>query len=79
MFQDVPGVDDVAEIWRHGSVVGRPGCLRVGVGLWEVVGELSWPSEHLSALIGSVHDLDLNTTHKKPLKRYVLKQEVITD
>ena len=34
---ELPGVDDVAEVWRKGSVVGDAGCLRVGVGLWEVV------------------------------------------
>lgn len=36
-FQELPGIDNVAEVWRQGSVVGNPGCLGVGVGLWEVV------------------------------------------
>lgn len=61
VFLEVPGVDDVAEIWRQGSVVGGSGRFRVGVRLWEVVGQLSRPGEHLSVLIGTVHDLDLHT------------------
>lgn len=60
----VPGVHDVAEVRRQGSVVGRAGSFGVGVRLREVVGQLAWPCEHLSALVGTVHDLHLNGEHK---------------
>lgn len=36
-FQDLPGVHNVAKVWRQGAIVGGPGCLGVGVGLWEIV------------------------------------------
>lgn len=73
VFQKVPGIDNVAEVRRKGSVVGVTGCFRVGVRFWEVVRQLSWPGEHLSFLIRTVHYLNLNTSQNTPLK-YGLKQ-----
>lgn len=64
----LPGIDDVAEVWRQGSIVGSSCCLGVGVGLWEMVRQLSWPSEHLPIVIRTIHYLKLNTTHKTSLK-----------
>lgn len=66
-MQVLPGIDDVAEVWRQRSVVGDSGGLGVRVWLGEIVGQLPGPGEHLTALIGTVHNFNLCTTQDKPL------------
>mmetsp|Transcript_20375 Transcript_20375/g.52631 ORF Transcript_20375/g.52631 Transcript_20375/m.52631 type:complete len:278 (+) Transcript_20375:294-1127(+) len=55
----VPGLDDEREIRGIGASVGVPRRLLVGIGRWQIVGQLARALEHLALVVRAVHNIDL--------------------